>query len=110
MDKAALSPLAEWENFYVIVGSSAGALTGLQFVVMALIVDLEAPARTGEVAAFGSPTIVHFCSVLFVSGALSAPWHALSGAAVTLGICGAIGIGYVLLIAWRARRTTYQPV
>jgi hypothetical protein len=26
--------LAAWENFYVIVGSSAGALIGLQFVVM----------------------------------------------------------------------------
>ena len=27
------------ENFYVIVGSSAGALIGLQFVVITLIVD-----------------------------------------------------------------------
>ena len=26
-----------WESFYVIVGSSGAALTGLQFVVMALI-------------------------------------------------------------------------
>ena len=25
---------ASWESFYVIVGSSAGALTGLQFVVI----------------------------------------------------------------------------
>jgi hypothetical protein len=29
--------LAGWENFYVIVGSSAGALIGLQFVVITLI-------------------------------------------------------------------------
>jgi len=29
--------LLQWENFYIIVGSSAGALTGLQFVVMALV-------------------------------------------------------------------------
>jgi hypothetical protein len=27
----------EWENFYVIVGSSAGALIGLQFVIITLI-------------------------------------------------------------------------
>lgn len=26
--------LLTWENFYIIVGSSAGALTGLQFVVI----------------------------------------------------------------------------
>jgi hypothetical protein len=31
--------LAEWNSFYVIVGSSAGALIGLQFVVMALIAE-----------------------------------------------------------------------
>ena len=32
-----MTALAGWENFYVIVGSSAGALIGLQFVVVALI-------------------------------------------------------------------------
>ena len=32
----ATSPLAGWGTFYQIVGSSAGALTGLQFVVVAL--------------------------------------------------------------------------
>ena len=29
-----MEALKEWESFYVIVGSSAGALIGLQFVVM----------------------------------------------------------------------------
>jgi hypothetical protein len=30
-----LQEFVEWESFYVIVGSSAGALIGLQFVVFA---------------------------------------------------------------------------
>lgn len=30
-----------WENFSVIVGSSGAALTGLQFVVIALTVDVN---------------------------------------------------------------------
>ena len=34
-----MTALEGWENFYVIVGSSAGALIGLQFVVMALVAD-----------------------------------------------------------------------
>jgi len=29
-----MTALAGWENFYVMVGSSAGALIGLQFVVI----------------------------------------------------------------------------
>jgi hypothetical protein len=33
-----MSARAAWESFYVIVGSSGGALIGLQFVVIALSV------------------------------------------------------------------------
>lgn len=40
-----MTALAGWENFYVIVGSSAGALIGLQFVVVTLIADV--PIRGG---------------------------------------------------------------
>ena len=65
--------LLAWENFYIIVGSSAGALTGLQFVVMALAAETEINTDTGEVDAFGTPTIVHFCAVLLVSAILSMP-------------------------------------
>jgi hypothetical protein len=32
-----MSQLNEWQNFYIIVGSSPGALIGLQFVVITLI-------------------------------------------------------------------------
>ena len=35
-----MTALSGWENFYVIVGSSAGALIGLQFVVITLIADM----------------------------------------------------------------------
>jgi len=34
-----MSELAGWDSFYVIVGSAAGALIGLQFVVVTLIAD-----------------------------------------------------------------------
>src|SRR5882724_2558635 len=60
--------LAEWENFYVIVGSSAAALTGLMFVVIALIADSAPAAATPRsIAAYTTPTIVHFCAALLAS-------------------------------------------
>jgi hypothetical protein len=34
-----MTALGGWENFYVIVGSAAGALIGLQFVVVTLAAD-----------------------------------------------------------------------
>src|SRR5436190_3462612 len=84
---AALSP---WESFYVIVGSSAAALTGLQFVVMALIADTSARAGTHEIGAFATPNIVHFCAVLLFSAILSAPWPSLHAVAVSDGHRGAV--------------------
>ena len=103
--------LSLWESFYVIVGSSAGALTGLQFVVIALVAESEARTGAREIEAFGTPTVVHFCAVLLISAILSAPWPGLSGAAISVGISGAFGIVYSLIVARRARRTTnYKPV
>ena len=55
MHDAVSALLQSWTNFYVIVGSSAGALTGLQFVVMALVAQSGAPGSMAEVRAFGSP-------------------------------------------------------
>jgi len=66
----------EWDSFYVIVGSAAGGLIGLQFVVMTLLAD-RPPQRAEEAApAFATPTIVHFGTVLFLAAILRAPWSA----------------------------------
>jgi len=110
-DAAGHAALSAWESFYVIVGSSAAALTGLQFVVIALINDSEMRTGTSELAAFGTPTIVHFCAVLLVAAGLSAPWPNLLGAGITLVITGLLGVAYVVITWLRARRTTrYTPV
>jgi len=104
-------PLAGWENFYVIVGSSAAALTGLQFVVVTLIADKEARTGTTELRAFATPTVVHFCAALLISAIASAPWQELSGPAVALVICGVLGVIYAGMIIRRARRATnYKAV
>jgi hypothetical protein len=111
MEVAAQSPLVAWETFYVIVGSSGAALTGLQFVVIALIAESERRATTREIEAFGTPTIIHFCAVLLVSAILSAPWRGLSGVSLVLGACGLAGVVYGLIVVRRARhQISYQPV
>jgi hypothetical protein len=111
MESEAMSVFSAWESFYVIVGSSAGALTGLQFVVIALIADSRAARSRPEVDAFGTPTVVHFCAALLVSATLSAPWHTISPPGLLLAASGAAGIVYTGIVVRRARRQTgYQPV
>jgi hypothetical protein len=110
-DAHALSPLLRWESFYVIVGSSAAALTGLQFVVIAVVGETRAPGSGETIGAFATPTIVHFGAVLWLSAVLSAPWNRLGTAAVVLGLTGAAGVVYGILVLMRARRQTgYKPV
>ncbi|HYU33662.1 MAG TPA: hypothetical protein VEW48_16035, partial [Thermoanaerobaculia bacterium] len=70
MHETIASPLAAWENFYVIIGGAAAALTGLQFVVIALIHEVGARSSHREIAAFGTPQIVHFCAALLVAATL----------------------------------------
>lgn len=106
MERIALSPFTAWESFYVIIGSSAAALTGLQFVVIALVAESQTKSSSREIAAFGSPTIVHFCTVLLVSAILSAPWHTLSSPGVALGLCGIGGMTFSALVFRRAHRQT----
>jgi hypothetical protein len=106
-----MSELTEWNSFYVIVGSSAGALIGLQFVVMTLIAQRPV-VRTPEVgAAFATPSVVHFAVVLLLSAVVSAPWHGIGAVAVLWGGVGLSGIAYAVVVARRMRmQTAYRPV
>jgi hypothetical protein len=104
-------PLREWQNFYVIVGSAAAALTGLQFVVIALSAGARMAHDSEAVEAFGTPTIVHFCAVLTIAALAVMPRHAPASLAICFGVLGAGGIVYTFFTARRARRQTgYQPV
>ena len=102
------SALKQWTDFYVIVGSSAGALTGLQFVVIALIAENESAPSMPQVRAFATPTIVHFCMVLLISAIATAPWTTASIAAVCL--CGVAGVAYAMRVISHARQQDgYSP-
>jgi hypothetical protein len=102
---------SSWENFYVIVGSSGGALIGLQFVVITLIASRRNLATAGALSAFGTPTVVHLTGALLVSALMSAPWPSLAALSTAIGICGLGGLTYGAIVVRRAlRQTDYEPV
>jgi hypothetical protein len=104
-------PFAAWEGFYVIVGAAAAALTGLQFVVIALVAQEHARATMPEIEAFSTPTVVHFSAVLLISTILGAPWQSLSSPAIALAPFGVAGMIYAVIVARRARQqSSYKPV
>ena len=107
-----MSEFTEWTTFYVIVGSAAGALIGLQFVVITLIAErppLHAP-KAG--AAFATPSVVHFVVVLLLSAIVSIPCHGIGTVSVVWGLVGVSGIVYAVVVVARRMRvqTVYRPV
>ena len=111
IEEAVRTPLVAWESFYVIVGSSGAALTGLQFVVMALVAESRRKSSAREIDAFGTPVIVHFCTVLLISAILSSPWQGLTYVSLAVGACGLAGIIYGIIVVRRAKtQDGYTPV
>lgn len=106
-----MDPLADWENFYVIVGSSAGALIGLQFVVT-LVADTPVARRDAQAGnAFALPRVVHFGIVLFLSAIVSASWNGTTAVSAIWGLIGLGGLAYSLIVTRRMiRQESYEPV
>jgi hypothetical protein len=104
--------LRAWETFYLIVGTTAGALTGLQFVVLTLVSESGHLRGSGDtLSAFSTPNVVHFCAALLVSAVVSAPWHGLGVPGIVLAISGLSGVVYSLVVLRRAmRQRYYKPV
>ena len=77
MPVAVLLPLDTWQNFYVIVGTAAATLTGLMFLVITLIAQIQISSPRSHVTVFTTSNVFHFGAVLLAAGILSAPWQAL---------------------------------
>ena len=88
----------------MIFGGAAGALIGLQFVVMTLVAEKPASREGG--AAFVTPTIVHFSTALFLSAIMRAPWHCVVAPAVICALVGLCGVIDALVTIRRMRRQT----
>jgi hypothetical protein len=105
------SILKEWDNFYVITGSSAAGLTGLTFVVIALTAETKRANNRG-LRAYVTPIVVHFGTVLALAAFLSMPHLTAVSLSVAFGVVGAGGVAYGLNIAAHMGRISreYSPV
>ena len=93
--------LSSWNSFYVMMGSSAAALTGLVFIVITIVTERDSARNESGIATFTTPTVVHFSCALLVSAIMSAPFVSLVPIAVIEGLAGAAGSFYIVLIARR---------
>ena len=111
MVEPALPALAGWESFYVIVGSSAAALTGLMFVVIALGAEARALGDATALDAYATPTILHFCAVLLLAAFVTMPRQTAASLRACVLACAVTGLAYAVRAVLQARRQQhYKPV
>jgi hypothetical protein len=95
-------PLAEWRDFYVMIGTASGAIVGATFVVASLASNIRERMVEG-IRGFITPSAVHLASVLVGSAILTAPTLTPLGLSVLLGAGGLAGAIYGVVIAFRVR-------
>jgi len=93
-----------WENYYLMVGSSAGALIGLMFVVVTLTAGRDRDEVERGKHLYTSPIVWHLAVILTLSGAAAIPtmtvkFFAVSAAGLAvlglaIGTRSAIGIAH----------------
>lgn len=105
-----MAEIADWYNFYVMVGSASGALIGLQFVVLTLLDQKPLRKSAAEAgAAFMTPTIIHFGVTLLLSALLLAPWQTTGIPVILFSVIGFGGVVYIVIVALRMRRQKEYP-
>jgi hypothetical protein len=83
-----------WENFYLMVGSSAGALIGLMFVVVTLTAGRDRAEVERGKHLYTSPIVWHLAVILTLSGAAAVPGISARVFGLMSGGLAVLGFGW----------------
>ena len=100
-----------WENFFYLIGSAAGALIGLMFVVISLTAGHE-PRRVSRGApVYVAPIVFHYAVVFVVSAISEVPGLQSWAVSVILAFCATAGLVYSAATTIRlCRRGWEDPI
>jgi hypothetical protein len=93
-----------WDSFYLLIGSAAGALIGLLFVVATLTAGRERSSVSRANKVYMTPTVFHFAVVLAVSALATAPGLTATMAGLILAACALTGFLYSSWITVQLRK------
>ena len=94
-----MQALAEWRDFYVMIGTASGVIVGAAFIVATLTSGVK--ERELGLRGFITPIVVHLGSVLVGCAILAVPTLTPFSLALLLGIGGVAGAVYAMVVATR---------
>ena len=97
-----------WENFFYLIGSAAGALIGLMFIVITLTAGHE-PRRVSRGApVYVAPIVFHYAVVFVVSAVSEVPGLQSWAVSVILAFCAIAGLVYSATTTIRLCRSGWE--
>ena len=93
-----------WQTFYQLIGSVAGELIGLLFIVATLTRGRQGPESESGQRLFTSPTVAHLAIVVVVSALALAPGSDNSSASVLMAAVSVAATAYAIALAVGIRR------
>lgn len=83
-----------WDNVFFLIGSTAGALIGIMFLVITLTAGLEKRLVSRGAPVYVAPVVFHFAIVFVISVVTAVPEMSPLAVAVVLGVCALAGLAY----------------
>jgi hypothetical protein len=101
--------LAQWHEFYVLLGTAAAALVALLFVAVSIATSVLTPdpQSRANTATYMSPVVFHYANILFLSLIALVPTQTWESFGITIGLAS---IGSVLYSAHVAVRVHRNPI
>jgi hypothetical protein len=83
--------LHEWHEFYLLLGTASATLVGLMFLAATIGATVFSETNRAALAAFITPTVVHFAAVMFACLVMIVPTHSWHSLGIVLGAGGLAG-------------------
>jgi hypothetical protein len=96
--------LAQWHEFYGLLGTASATLVALLFVAVSIGVGLLSSDRSTATRTYMSPIILHYANVLFVSLVALVPTLGDGALAAVVALAGGVGIAYSAAVCIRLFR------
>lgn len=98
-----------WDNFFVLLGTAAGGLIGLLFVVITLTSGLDRDRALRASGIYMTPNVVHFAVTLVMSALVLAPRISTRVDALILGGAALAGLANAVRTCLGIRAFSQEP-
>ena len=104
--------LAQWHEFYALLGTAAAALIALLFVAVSISTSVLTPDPESRrnTSTYMSPVVFHYANLLFLSLIALIPTESRESFALAIGVPGAGSAIYSIVIALRVHRSSMSDL